>query len=268
MRKGFFAGRTAVLVLGEIPTRQSLHRHLQVELFFALDGPVDVLDGNDRLLRGTGFIIPPLGIHAVQAYGGRFARLYFTIGYECLTFWRGQGICTVAEDNVPLKSEIECFFSSDRSPEDAAHVTDRWLRAWLIPRKVEPAFDPRVAGALTDLESRDSPVQADRRSLAKRAGLSPTRFAALFADHTGMSLSRYLISMRVRAGLLSVVGGHSITAAAASVGFSDSAHFTRSCRATYGFVPSHVSGLGVTMVEPSAFGKDPLTCLSPRTLSS
>jgi AraC-like DNA-binding protein len=74
--------------------------------------------------------------------------------------------------------------------------------------------------------------------VARDVCLSPGRLRHLFVEQTGMGLRPYVLWRRfVRAwGLL--VTGESVSTAAHAAGFSDSAHFARTSRQTFGFPPS------------------------------
>jgi AraC-like DNA-binding protein len=102
-----------------------------------------------------------------------------------------------------------------------------------------PALDPRVARVVEWLG--DHP--ADLTSvvdLARAQGLSASRFLHLFSRDVGIAFRRFRIWNRLRAAAQVALAGGSLTEAAHSAGFTDSAHFARLHRATFGVTPSYM----------------------------
>lgn len=101
--------------------------------------------------------------------------------------------------------------------------------------------DPRIASALSQvtpefLVEQPQPIS----SLAAHVHLSPSRFRHLFRSEMGMSVQSYLRWQRLFIALRTSVDGASLTEAAHTAGFADSAHLTRVFRATFGLPPSHI----------------------------
>ncbi len=76
------------------------------------------------------------------------------------------------------------------------------------------------------------------QSLAQRVGLSESRMQHLFKENVGIPVRRYILWARLKAVILYSVNGFSLTDAAHSAGFSDSAHFSRTFKATFGIKAS------------------------------
>jgi AraC-like DNA-binding protein len=86
---------------------------------------------------------------------------------------------------------------------------------------------------------RDEPQRAHRlTTLARRAGLSPSRFLHLFKAETAVPLRRYRIWNRMRAAFRACGEGASLTEAAHAAGFASSAHFSSAFRDMFGMMPS------------------------------
>lgn len=101
--------------------------------------------------------------------------------------------------------------------------------------------DPRIATARS-LVTPQFLVEQSRpiTSLATCVHLSPSRFRHLFRSEMGMSVQSYLRWKRLMTALYTSAQGASLTEAAHSAGFADSAHLTRVFRATFGMQPSHI----------------------------
>lgn len=70
---------------------------------------------------------------------------------------------------------------------------------------------------------------------------SPFHFARMFARHTGVSLHRYIVRLRLRAALERVLDSpEDLTTVALDAGFSSHSHFTDAFRREFGAAPSVV----------------------------
>ncbi len=70
---------------------------------------------------------------------------------------------------------------------------------------------------------------------------SPFHFARMFQRHTGVSLHRYLMRLRLRAALERILDSRDeLTAVALDLGFSSHSHFTDAFRREFGSAPSQV----------------------------
>ncbi|MBL8522247.1 MAG: helix-turn-helix domain-containing protein [Betaproteobacteria bacterium] len=98
------------------------------------------------------------------------------------------------------------------------------------------SMDSRISAALTFL--RESPHQYDSiESLADKVHLSPSRLAHLFKGEVGVPIRRYVLWMKMRRALDLAIAGDSLTTAALSAGFADSAHLSRTVRSMMGIAP-------------------------------
>jgi AraC family transcriptional regulator len=103
-----------------------------------------------------------------------------------------------------------------------------------VPR--EPS-DPRVLAAIDFIRQRvDQPVSLPE--VAKAANLSPERFRHLFVEETGMPLRTYVLWRRLLHVWTLLMSGETLSAAAHSAGFADSAHLSRTARTMFGLPPS------------------------------
>jgi AraC family transcriptional regulator len=141
-------------------------------------------------------------------------------------------------------------------PEFASVAAQRLERAWRgqgSPEAVQAACmqlvhqlsgtahreatDARVLAAIEFIRQRvDQPVSL--REVAQAAHLSPERFRHLFVQETGMPLRTYVLWRRLLHVWTLLMSGESLSAAAHSAGFADSAHLSRTSRTMFGIPPS------------------------------
>lgn len=102
----------------------------------------------------------------------------------------------------------------------------------------EVPLHPAVEAAITVIPTllRHGPVRM--RTVAEAVHLSPSRLAHLFGAHVGIPLRPYVRWLRLQRAIGLVATGKTLTVAAHGAGFTDSPHFTRVFRDTFGNVPS------------------------------
>ncbi len=102
-------------------------------------------------------------------------------------------------------------------------------------------IEPRIARVAEWLR-REVPARADMKQLGEVCHLSPGRLTHLFTQELGVSIRSYLRWVRMSKAI-ELLGSEQRTVAevAATIGFSDSAHFCRVLRDYYAVVPSFVS---------------------------
>ncbi|GBF50108.1 DNA-binding helix-turn-helix protein [Leptospira ryugenii] len=98
-------------------------------------------------------------------------------------------------------------------------------------------MDPRMQ-KLGDQLRKELPSQIKMSNLKKDLGLSEDHIIKLFKESFGIPLRRYLLWLRLLRAVEEISSGNNLTEAAHAAGFSDSAHFSRTFKENFGFVPS------------------------------
>jgi AraC family transcriptional regulator len=127
-----------------------------------------------------------------------------------------------------LFSVLECIVSHSEAPAERAD-----------PRTPKP-LDPRVRVVLGLLESEEGKA-LKVQELARRAGLSERRLTFLFSEQVGLPLRRYVMWLRVVDGVDALSRGASLTDAALTAGFADSAHMSRAFQRLFSAPPGAFS---------------------------
>lgn len=130
-----------------------------------------------------------------------------------------------------------------RDPATPLAAADALLAALfgveLAPAQPAAHLDPRIAQAIAQL--REAPQHYDNlEALAATVHLSPSRFAHVFKAAIGVPVRRYLLWLKMRRALDVALEGHSLTTAALSAGFADSAHLSRTVRSMLGIAPEYL----------------------------
>ncbi|MDD3816120.1 MAG: AraC family transcriptional regulator [Desulfocapsaceae bacterium] len=103
----------------------------------------------------------------------------------------------------------------------------------------EEAVDPRIQAVLNLLQEKYLSRNLTIAELARHACLSESRLMHLFSKQIGIPLRRYSLWLRILSAMrLIAEGKQSLTEAAYSAGFSDSAHLSRTYRSMFGLTIS------------------------------
>ena len=104
-----------------------------------------------------------------------------------------------------------------------------------LPRR---ALQPRLAKAVRRIRQLDADA-LPAAELASAAALSLSQLERLFSGELGVSVRRLVLWQRLRLALQLALSGHSLTSAAATAGFADSAHLSRTIRRHFGIRGDH-----------------------------
>lgn len=103
----------------------------------------------------------------------------------------------------------------------------------------EAALDRRVENSLAYMRMPRG-AQVGRDGVAAIVHLSASRFNHLFREQIGVSFRSYRVWSQVRAAMMGMGAGINLTDAALQGAFTDSSHFSRTFRKTFGMTPSTV----------------------------
>lgn len=219
--------------------RLSAHRNAAATVAVALDAPfaLSVAPRDAPPAVRWAALIPPNTLHQLVATG----RMVFVYLDPLGEDHRRMG--DLGLDDARLRSVL--------AEAGAAWDADRLVRALGLPDR--PPTDPRIAAAVRHLDEhpQDFPRVSD---LAAVAGLSPSRFQALFSRATGLPFRRYRLWRRMAVVLHAASRGASLTDAALDAGFSGAAHPSSTFRDRFGLSPSALLASGVEITIAGAPG--------------
>jgi AraC-like DNA-binding protein len=186
----------------------------------------------------------PAGVrHALDLDGEPLAVFYPEPNLACLSALTRLGRGWNEHEQILLgqHAELKAF---RELYEDAASVD--WsgealddLLGFALRRDGGDRLDSRLAQVVAWLDEHPDDLTG-AADLARAQGLSSSRFLHLFTDRIGVPFRRYRIWNRIRAALKVALAGSNLTESAVTAGFTDSAHFARSFRETFGVTPSYV----------------------------
>ena len=209
------------------------HRNAVATLVIALHSPfeLELLDCSpigDRRLTAQIALIPAGTLHHLRS-SGEMGFIYFdALGDDCARLITTD--LTVAHDRL-IGQPLEWLRH--------AHV-DAWCELIGVP--MVASKDVRIARVVEQIDA--DPAKFSRVSDAARAaGVSDSRFQALFRQSLGLPFRRYRLWRRMAFVVQTLTNGQTLTEAAYAAGFSSSAHLSASFKAMFGLTPSSLVAL-------------------------
>lgn len=233
------------LFLGNIHDN-SEHKHHAVQIIVGLDGPITLTFDNFTHSCPSVMIASDT---RHQLDGNQGPQLLLLIDNESI-------IAQKLADKYFQKASVHIFDESHAQqlrngfifPEKAvlacreAHLFVNGLLAAIIdPHSIgtKKTYDPRIQQALAILrQSLLKKIVA--KEIARQVCLSESRFIHLFSEEIGIPLRKYMLWLRVNRAIQEISSGRSLTDAAYSSGFSDSAHLSRTFRSMFGLTLSEI----------------------------
>ncbi|MFA6043821.1 MAG: AraC family transcriptional regulator [Phycisphaerales bacterium] len=230
------------------------HAHSRDSVFIVLSGRVDERSGpleSTRLRSGGGFI--PAGVEHESSFGS--APVHgVTIGFD-REWARATGIdldraaaTTYSDDDTLAITSLGLLGAGrQQHPAHTLAVEERIME--LLSRTINAgtAHTPHVDARRTspkwlrtavDYLSAASGAGVGLQEMSVAVGRNPAHICRAFRAHTGMSVSRYALALRVeRAAVLLATTRRPLSMIALDSGFTDQAHLTRCFRSVLGTTP-------------------------------
>lgn len=242
----------SALYLGPLAAT-SRHRHHAVQACVGTEAGFRLrLGARDPWRTFTAAVVDADVSHEFDGSGGLHAMLY--LEPESGT-GRLSAIPTVsgvsALESDRLDSIRRCMVDTVASrflPERVLELHRRMLHLLGREASERHPLDQRI-GRLLETMRRSPDAAWSLPDAAKVLALSPSRARHLFIGEMGISLRRFRRWIRLEAALHVLADGESLTTAAHSAGFADSAHLSRAFREMFGMTPSRVTGFARILVD-------------------
>jgi AraC family transcriptional regulator len=216
----------------------SMHRLHSAVWYAAPDGLIRLQLEDGTIIEDQVVFVPSDTLHATLAKDSPVAALFWQP--ESAAF---RHIASRFENEVrhfPCKFEdresLAILFSGTARLHEAEALMARIFDVPNLRPPQLPATDARIDLALATIRAAPQDYSSID-ALAQMVHLSPSRFAHVFKDVVGVPVRRYVLWAKLRRALEFAMKGESLTAAAISAGFSDSAHLSRSFRNLCGIAP-------------------------------
>lgn len=244
----FWLGPPLQAVYAGMGLSLTLHRHYATQISISLGSPLRVrTSARKPYSEQQSFIVGPHVPHQVEATETPVFEIWSEA--RALADLARRLSTTAASEHPGLPSDLlndllPVLLAAGRqvlNKQVGQDLISQILTQLLGPTWNEGSGDPRIATARSlvtpqFLAQQSQPIA----SLAAHVHLSPSRFRHLWRYEMDMSVQSYLRWQRLLTAMIASVHGASLTEAAHTAGFADSAHLTRVFRATFGMPPSRV----------------------------
>jgi AraC-like DNA-binding protein len=212
------------------------HAHHAIQITAGLTGPLEISLEHETL---TGSV---LAVAADARHRFRASGLLVFIFVEpesgpgrALTanLLRGRELSPVASaDILEILAPLTITFEQALGSDDLLRA-GRAVVELMMPHDEAPMPDARIRRVI-EHASRHIEGALSLSDMAHHLALSPSRLRHLFVEQTGLAFKTYILWLRLVRAIDIYSKGQSLTEAAHGAGFSDSAHFSRVFRRTFG----------------------------------
>ncbi len=230
MQSKLFIWEGSALFIGKLADN-SVHHHHAVQYCLGINKPFELIWANNKTLAKFTLINANVP-HQLDDQGAPIA-----LALVDSSIARPHG----SQEVVTIDNETWNATTPElpNSLSEAKYFVD-WMNEQgnsTIPSK--PKMDRRIASIIPSLNQTEKPAPT-AKELADKIGLSQSRFMHLFKDSTGIAMRRYILWRRIINTITAISQGENLTSAAHFGGFSDSSHFSRIFRETFGIAPSQL----------------------------
>jgi len=230
------------LFMGYLP-EFGMRRQGAAAVCVGLDKEIEISTDEREWIRCRTALTQPLTDHAIRFDGGYCALLF------------------IDPHNPDFSQLVKSNAEGQRHGMFIALREESWLIDVLLQIRQTPSNGDisRYLSKLRFCESEDSRPTFDDRltpvmrhmlanlaenttveELAQIAQMSPSSLEHLFKQHVGIPMRMFRNWFRMKAAVLAASKGKSLTEAALTAGFFDSAHFSRAFKETFGLPPSEI----------------------------
>ncbi|MCE9599770.1 MAG: AraC family transcriptional regulator [Spirochaetia bacterium] len=233
------------------------HVHYAATLAVSLAKPIRIETDNGQEEYRVA-LVGPNTVHRTISPGTEMIALLIdpeTYEYGSISNFVDTGKVRRLDESVflPLLDRLWDLYEGQLTNDEAWELQLDMLRCVFPFQKLEKKIDERIRRIAHKIRT-ELPDSIRMKEIGKDFSISEDRLIRLFKESLGIPLRRYLLWVRLLRATRLLRDGISLTEAAHSAGFSDSAHFTRTFKENFGFVPSlffgHLKSIEVRFCEP------------------
>lgn len=223
-----------------------------VALLLGLRRELEVHTAGMGTLRCRAVLVGPNVARSLVAEQAGFYSLSLDPAHKACRWLRDRVLA--GRELLDLSDALPTAPLDESQPEPAqdcrtAHaVSEHLLRHFFPGIDAAEVPDPRVQQAAAWLREH-LPARVDMRRLGAACGLSAGRLTHLYSQELGVSLRSHLLWIKMCRAIELLAEKRSVTEVAATIGFSDAAHFSRALRTFYSAAPSFIANRELVKVQ-------------------
>lgn len=217
------------------------HESPSIKVCVAIGGSFELAEKDGQTRKYSSAIVPAGVGHSIHG-GGEMVMLLIApegeLGQKLLGYSQTNAIVPLDDLHSDLADQLRILASEIAESEADGAITS----AVETLQKIQPAaeqtqVDPRVSQSIAWIRAgRESGFLV--KEIAAEVDLSESRFSHLFTEFVRVPVRRYLLWLRLRDVLHMLASAETLTEAAHSAGFADSAHLSRTFRNALGIAPT------------------------------
>ncbi len=238
----FVAWSGGCILIGEGRGPIAPHAHYSIQIVFGEPGGLRVQWGSHGAWQPcAAAIIPSRARHSIDVGDCEWSGVLFVepetvAGRALAARLDGRMEILPASGTAAMARKLQHAWRGEQSRDAVEAVCLEFVRD-LTQTAARTPSDPRVLAAIEYIQQRIG-TSMTLPEVARIVHLSPGRFRHLFVEETGMPLRTYVLWRRLLKVWSLLMQGQSLSQAAHTVGFSDSAHLSRTSRIMFGTAPS------------------------------
>ncbi|MNK14572.1 DNA-binding transcriptional regulator AraC [compost metagenome] len=221
------------------------HKHFALQISVASQGKFKITDAKDNQNSYSTCFINSNVLHQFKSNETSLIILInpiSSIGHQLYNKYRNIKITSLDEDFEQL---VEIFADYLQNDSDFINLTNK-INNYFVNFRCECELknhfeDERIYKAIQYLEQNFDRI-VSLKEIANICFLSETRFLHLFKEKTNLNFRRYQLWNKLIKSL-PYLKEHSITETAHQFGFTDSSHYSRTFKETFGLTPKFLSSL-------------------------
>lgn len=220
------------------------HKHYALQISVSVKSNMALTLKGENEVIGNSFFINSKIEHKLNSESNQLTILInplSSIGHQFYLQF-GKSNFKLLNENLSDKliETLNKFETSEIDFEELCELISQVLSEYQCTCESENHLDEqRIINAIKYMDANFEKVLS-LEEVAEKCFLSPTRFLHLFKEKTNLTFRRYQLWNKLIQSLPFLVK-HSITETAHSFGFSDSSHYTRTFKETFGVTPKFLT---------------------------
>jgi len=219
-------------VFTESDYKTKKHAHYAIEIVYCIEGTFSVITPTAAHKNIRSVIIPSNLPHSFSCVGAACDLLFLDPLSPIGAYFRQYYRLVSQKDVIANPAELNTF-------RKEGHF-DIPLMQHCIEKSPAGNLDPRIKNCLQEIDSLPAHEKITPSQLAEISFLSESRLSHLFKEQLGISIHQCILWKKILLAVSKSQEGHSLTACAHYVGFSDSSHFCKVFSRMFGINPFFV----------------------------